>query len=427
LKYWQGHARPGILLCQLRRDKLEQDELGMRQGKKHSAEEIVNLLRQVEVDFANSKTLPQACRKDEIVEQTYYRDWFKVNQVQELTEFEQENAKLKRLASELSLEGAMLKFFPALQGWYAFRFLVALICLGFATSSRAQSVQLPEAPKPSASLLTASSSVSDSSSTANLTGPSELTFSLDVGQTSGSTPDTNHGDPHPTPSTSVPLDANGNPIPLNRQQPKRILGFMPNFRSVSGGATPHPPGWIYNFQVATHQATDYSSFIFLGLTSLTAEGLNSHPVLGKGVDGFYAYTWRGFLDKTDGTYLSAWLLPSLLHEDTRYYALGDGHTVFRRALYVISREAVARTYGGSQTPNIAGLGGKVLTQVISRYYYPPSAADFSVLATKFGYSVMRDIAFSSIREFYPDIAAHYVRKHREKAARLAARDAASKP
>ena len=94
-------------------------------------------------------------------------------------------------------------------------------------------------------------------------------------------------------------------------------------------------------------------------------------------------------------------------------------------LYVISRQAVARTYGGSQTPNIAGLGGKVLTQYISRYYYPSSATSFSVLATKFGYSVMRDVAFSSLREFYPDIASHYIRKHREKVAALAARDAAA--
>ncbi|MGD0446292.1 MAG: hypothetical protein ABSA39_20345 [Edaphobacter sp.] len=78
-------------------------------------------------------------------------------------------------------------------------------------------------------------------------------------------------------------------------------------------------------------------------------------------------------------------------------------------------------------PNIAGLGGKVLTQVISRYYYPPGATDFSVLATKFGYSIMREVAFTSIREFYPDIAAHYIRKHREKAARIAARNGASVP
>ena len=213
-------------------------------------------------------------------------------------------------------------------------------------------------------------------------------------------------------------DANGNLIPLERQQPHRILGFMPNFRTVSAGAATHPPGWKYNFTVANHQALDYSTFLFLGLTSLTAEGMDSHPALGKGVGGFYAYTWRGFLDKTDNTYLSAWLLPSLLHEDTRYYSLGAGHTIPSRALYVIDRQAITRTYGGSDTPNIAGLGGKVLTQVVSRYYYPPSAGSFGVLATKFGYSVMRDVGFSAIREFYPDVAAHYIRKHREKMLRL---------
>jgi hypothetical protein len=95
-----------------------------------------------------------------------------------------------------------------------------------------------------------------------------------------------------------------------------------------------------------------------------------------------------------------------------------------RELYVISRQAIARTYGGAQTPNIAGLGGKLLTQVISRTYYPAGSTDFGVLAEKFGYSVMRDVIFSSIREFYPDIAAHYIRKHRENVARIAASDAA---
>ena len=45
----------------------------MLRGKKHTAEQIVNLLRQVEVGVANGKTLPQACKEVEIVEQTYYR------------------------------------------------------------------------------------------------------------------------------------------------------------------------------------------------------------------------------------------------------------------------------------------------------------------------------------------------------------------
>jgi hypothetical protein len=221
------------------------------------------------------------------------------------------------------------------------------------------------------------------------------------------------------------VDGDGNPVPLERKQPTRILGLMPNFRTVSGGAKPPAPGWKYNFTVANHQALDYSTFIFLGLTSLSAEGMDSHPALGKGVPGFYAYAWRGFLDKTDNTYLSAWLLPSLLHEDTRYYALGNEHHIPARILYVIDRQAIARTYGGHQTPNIAGLGGKVLTQIVSRTYYPSSATSFDVLATKFGYSVMRDVAFSSIREFYPDIAAHYIRKHREKVARQQQQQAAA--
>ena len=74
----------------------------------------MNLLRLVEVGVANGKTLPQACKEAEIVEQTYHR-WrkefggLKVDQARRLKELEQENAKLKRLVSELSLEKLVLK------------------------------------------------------------------------------------------------------------------------------------------------------------------------------------------------------------------------------------------------------------------------------------------------------------------------------
>ena len=310
------------------------------------------------------------------------------------------------------------------------RYIVALICLGIAASSRAQSVKLPDPRQPLDRLFVTSATVPKAweySSPEDLARASDMIVPLGMQQTSPPVEDSSHGNAPPNPRSAEPVDANGNPIPLDRRQPQRILGFMPNFRTVSGGAKPPPPSWKYNFTVATHQATDYSSFIFLGITSLTAEGTNTHPALGKGIGGFYAYNWRGFLDKTDNTYLSAWLLASALHEDTRYYALGNSHGIVVRSLYVISRQAVARTYAGRRTPNIAGIGGKVLTQVVSRYYYPPSATTFPDLASKFGYSVMRDIAFSSVREFYPDIAAHFIRKHREKKARLAARDTASVP
>ncbi len=311
------------------------------------------------------------------------------------------------------------------------RLTVAVVSLGVALSVRAGATPIPNtmqlATVPAVCSLVSESDPSllpgDLSGAADNTlesgapdGPQSAAAGDSAGQNAKTTPASDPG---------VPVDANGTPIPLERQEPTRILGFMPNFRSVSGGAKPHPPGWKYNFTVATHQATDYSSFIFLGLTSFMAEGIDEHPALGKGAGGFYAYTWRGFLDKTDNTYLSAWLLASSLHEDTRYYALGAGHSIFIRELYVISRQAVAKTYGGRETPNIAGLGAKVLAQVVSRTYYPSSATTFPVLAEKFGYSVMRDVIFSSIREFYPDAAAHFIRKHREKMAAKAAAQGAT--
>ena len=307
------------------------------------------------------------------------------------------------------------------------RFIIAVLGLSVAVCVPARSTPVSNligrSTSPVAGSFASNDTAADSDpnlSTSDLPGAPEPSFAADPEAAdqsgSGAKPDAPPVAQHPALDPDVPVDANGVPIPLERRQPKRILGFMPNFRSVSGGAKPHPPGWKYNFIIATHQAVDYSSFIFLGLTSLSAKGIDEHPVLGKGAGGLWAYTWRGFLDKTDGTYLSAWLLPSLIHEDTRYYAMGNEHSILVRELYVISRQGVTRTYGGHQTPNIAGLGGKVLTQLVSRQYYPTGATSFPVLAEKFGYSAMRDVIFTSIREFYPDIAAHYIRKHREKMA-----------
>jgi putative transposase len=82
--------------------------------KRYKPEQIVNLLRQIEVEIANGKTTPQACKEAEITQQTYYR-WrkeyggLKLDQAKRLKALERENAKLKRLVAELSLEKQILK------------------------------------------------------------------------------------------------------------------------------------------------------------------------------------------------------------------------------------------------------------------------------------------------------------------------------
>ena len=82
--------------------------------KRYKPEQIVNLLRQIEVEIANGKATPQAYKEAEITQQTYYR-WrkefggLKLDQAKRMKELERENAKLKRLVAELSLEKQILK------------------------------------------------------------------------------------------------------------------------------------------------------------------------------------------------------------------------------------------------------------------------------------------------------------------------------
>ena len=82
--------------------------------KRYKPEQIVTILRQLEVSIANGKPTPQACKEAEITVQTFYR-WrkeyggLKMDQAKRLKELEKEKARLKRLVAELSLDKQILK------------------------------------------------------------------------------------------------------------------------------------------------------------------------------------------------------------------------------------------------------------------------------------------------------------------------------
>jgi hypothetical protein len=191
--------------------------------------------------------------------------------------------------------------------------------------------------------------------------------------------------------------------PLPPPQPKRILGMMPNYRAVSAGVRPVPPTPKEAFVMASQNAFDYSAFVFVGLTSLAAEASNTHPVLGKGIPGFWGYYWRGFIDKADGDYWVDFILPTAFHEDERYYAKGRGN-VFKRAVYAASQVIITPDYNGHNTINGAELLGRGIAQAVSVSYYPGVDATFSNVATKYGYSLLRDAATNVFRELWPDFS-----------------------
>ena len=83
-------------------------------GKRFKAEEIVMKLREVEILTNKGMATPESCRNIGISEQTYYR-WrkqyggMKIDQAKKYKELEQENARLKKLVADLSLDKAILK------------------------------------------------------------------------------------------------------------------------------------------------------------------------------------------------------------------------------------------------------------------------------------------------------------------------------
>jgi len=80
----------------------------------YSPEQIINKLREVEVLISQGATTPEASRKVGITEQTYYR-WrreyggMRIDQAKRLKDLEKENARLKKLVADLSLDISILK------------------------------------------------------------------------------------------------------------------------------------------------------------------------------------------------------------------------------------------------------------------------------------------------------------------------------
>ena len=82
--------------------------------KRHTAEQIINKLREAEVHLGQGMSVPEVSRQLGVTEQTYYR-WrkeyggLKTDQAKKLKDLEKENARLKKLVADLSLDKAMLQ------------------------------------------------------------------------------------------------------------------------------------------------------------------------------------------------------------------------------------------------------------------------------------------------------------------------------
>ena len=186
------------------------------------------------------------------------------------------------------------------------------------------------------------------------------------------------------------------------QQTKRILGIIPNFRSVSAGVTLPPQTPKEKFMTGLSDSFDYSAFIFVGIQAGIAQATDSYPAFHQGAAGYARYYWHTFADQADENLLVESILPTVLHEDSRYYTLGHGGFL-KRSVYAASRVAITRKDSGGETVNVSEIVGAGASAGISSAYYPGQYYTWTKTGQRWLTNIILDGATLYVKEFWPDI------------------------
>jgi len=200
--------------------------------------------------------------------------------------------------------------------------------------------------------------------------------------------------------------AGGATLPSEHSDPqtKRILGIFPNFRAVTADTHLPPQSVREKFVTASQDSFDYSSFVLPVLLAGYGQATNQTPEFRQGAAGYGRYFWHTFVDQTDENYMVEFIVPTVTHEDTRYYTLGPGGGgTMKRIGYALSRAVVTRNDAGHDTFNISEVVGAGAAAGISNLYYPSKERTTGNTVDKWTTNVGIDAASFIIREFWPDI------------------------
>jgi hypothetical protein len=218
----------------------------------------------------------------------------------------------------------------------------------------------------------------------------------------------------PTPQAAAPASAQAPSDQTKKddsegKQTSRIMWVVPNFAAVSANATPPPQSAKEKFKMASEDSVDYSAFVWAGMVAAQSMALKSYPELGNGAAGYGRYYWRAFVDQASGAYFTEAIVPSIMHEDPRYYTLGRGG-FFRRTAYALSRVVITRKDSGAKSFNYSETLGNAFEAGLSNFYYPPEERGLSKTAQNWGTQIEAAALNNIVKEFWPDIRRHVLRQ-----------------
>ena len=199
---------------------------------------------------------------------------------------------------------------------------------------------------------------------------------------------------------------------LSEQKKQRMLGILPMFNTsyrddaVSLKASE-------KMKLAFRTSIDPATF---GITAVVAgfgelNGGDNNKGFGWGPEGYFKRWGAAYLDSFNGMMIGNGILPSIFHQDPRYFRLGHGSTT-HRLLYAMSTTVICRHDNSKRwEPNYSNVGGNLIAGYISNLYYPDTDRSGWEQTLASGFVVTAEGTFGGIlQEFWPDISRKLFKK-----------------
>jgi hypothetical protein len=96
------------------------------------------------------------------------------------------------------------------------------------------------------------------------------------------------------------------------------------------------------------------------------------------------------------------VMPSIYHQDPRYFQLGDGKT-WHRMTYAASRSFVTLGHKGQSQFNFSDVTGNFIAAGAANLYHPIEDRSWNDTTVRWGTQMMWDVLSDELKEFWPDI------------------------
>ena len=182
----------------------------------------------------------------------------------------------------------------------------------------------------------------------------------------------------------------------------RLFGVIPNYTTVENQDRFSRLSTKGKFKLAVDSAFDPYTFPFIGFIALIGQAENSEPSYGQGFEGYGKRYGTAYGDAIIGTFMTTSIFPSMLHQDPRYYQLGEG-SFLHRTSYAVSRIVITRSDSRKREFNTSEIAGNLVAAGISNIYHPANDRSIANTLSVWGTDIMWDTVANVAKEFWPDI------------------------